>query len=223
MRQRLRRQDGFTLVELLVSATVGIVVIFGVLALLDGTARVQARNVDRVDATSRGRIAMDLITRQLGSQVCMGASVPAVLAATPTSVDFYASLAPASPDRLTVQRRRLTYRSASNDVLEEVWDRVSGTIPNVVFATTPRTNVVASGIRPVSPNGGIFRFYGFALDPVSPTYEFATPVSAAERARIVRVAVDYTAFGRQAATDFSNQVYVRTADPTDPERSPKCL
>ncbi|HEY0344325.1 MAG TPA: hypothetical protein VGC59_06745, partial [Solirubrobacteraceae bacterium] len=138
---RLRGEAGFTIIELLVALTVGLGVLFALLGLLDTSTRLSASTVDRVETTSRARLAMDLVTRQVRSQLCLGTDLPALTAASPTSMTFYGSLAPeASP--LVVQRRTLTYDAPAKRIVETVWTG-AGVRPNVTFSTTPQTSVIA--------------------------------------------------------------------------------
>lgn len=230
MRARMTGEGGHTLVELMVAMVVGVVVLLGAYAILDLSGRLGSRNADRVETVSRGRDSMYRITQQLASQICLGSAVPALTAAQDDQVEFFASIAPPSPDRLTVQRRRLTYRPASRDMLEEVWvaTTTGSNLPNPTrpgdFVATPVTRVLAKGIAPTGATP-VFQYYGFDAAPVVPDLRFVPPVSTADRARTVRIEVNFTALGTQSRnnTEFHNQIYVRTADPTDPERSPKCL
>jgi hypothetical protein len=143
---RLRGEAGFTVIELMVALTVGLGVLFALLGLLDTSTRLSASAVDRVETTSRARLTMDLVSRQVRSQLCLGTDLPALTAASPTSMTFYGSLAPeASP--LIVQRRTLTYDAVAKRLVETVWTG-AGVRPNVTFDTAPQTSVVADGIVP---------------------------------------------------------------------------
>jgi type II secretory pathway pseudopilin PulG len=223
---RLRDEAGFSIVELLVAMTVGLGVLFALLALLDTSTRLSASTVDRVETTSRARLAVDLVTRQVRSQLCLGTDLPALTAATPTSMTFYGSLAPeASP--LVVQRRTLTYDAATKRLLESVWTG-AGTRPNVTFDTAPQTSVIADGIV---PNGAkpIFEYYRFQVPAgggtAVPALITDAPLDADDLARTVQVGLNFVAVGRAATTrvDMSSKVYVRTSNPTNPDNSPLCL
>src|SRR4051812_36170964 len=101
-RMCLRSEDGFTIVELLTAMVIGIVVLFAALTVLDTSISVTGRVTSRVDALQRGRTAMDLMIRDLRSQVCVGILTNASTGATgtddsliggsDTSVDFYTDL-----------------------------------------------------------------------------------------------------------------------------------
>jgi hypothetical protein len=223
---RLRGDAGLTIVELLVAMTVGIGVLFALLALLDTTTRLSASTVDRVETASRARLAMDLVTRQVRSQLCLGTDLPALTSASSTSMTFYGSIAPeASP--LIVQRRTLTYDAATKRILETVWTG-AGTRPNVTFDTAPQTSVIAEGIV-ANGTKPIFEYYRFQVpaggDTAVPTLIAATPLVADDLARTVQIGFNYVAVGRRSTTrvEMSSTVYVRTSNPTDPNNSPLCL
>jgi type II secretory pathway pseudopilin PulG len=62
----LRREEpGLTLVELLIAATVGLVVVGGALAMLAGAIRSEPRTASKVVAIQQARSAVDRITREL--------------------------------------------------------------------------------------------------------------------------------------------------------------
>jgi len=223
---RLRDEAGFTLTELLVALSAGLGVLFAVIALLDTSTRLSASTVDRVETSSRARLAMDLLTRQVRSQLCLGTDLPAMTAATPTSMTFYGSLAPeASP--LIVQRRTLTYDAAAKRLLETVWTG-AGTRPNITFDTAPQTSVLADGIVPDGTKP-VFQYYRFEVpaggDAARPTLITTTPLAADDLARTVQVGFNFVAVGRRATTrvQMSSTVYVRTSSPTNPDSSPLCL
>jgi len=88
---RLRRDEqGFTLVELLVTLLVGMVIMAGVLGLLDMTLRGSASTIGRTQAVREGRGAIDRVGQELRLASCPSTG-PAVLSATDTSVSYYVS------------------------------------------------------------------------------------------------------------------------------------
>ena len=97
MSGRLRSEGGFTLPELLTTMWIAGVIMLAAFALVDFVMKRTAEAEQRVEATQRGRTGMDLITRQLRSQVCVvvppatSYSAPVVSAAD-DSVTFYGSL-----------------------------------------------------------------------------------------------------------------------------------
>jgi prepilin-type N-terminal cleavage/methylation domain-containing protein len=91
----LSREDGFTLVELLVALVIGLVVFMGAMAVMSVMFRHSNDVVQRTDAAQRGRLALDQITRLLRSETCSG--VPGETTRIRTGADsdsviFYADL-----------------------------------------------------------------------------------------------------------------------------------
>jgi len=219
MTARLADERGFTLVELLVAMVVGMVVIFGALAIMDGTWRVQARTQDNVDATDRGRVAMDRITQQLDSRVCLNSATPAqgsLVTATDSQIEFYASVTSDTAPRLVVERRRMTYRPGTSDILLESW---TGTAPPPATppanTTTPtRRVVVAGGVAPVVGTP-IFRYYAPEGTPALPTLQRSGPVTAlADRNSVTLVKVSFAAVGRRPGTNVELHNDSLTRSPT---------
>ena len=77
MFNRLRQEDGFTLPELLITLVIGLTVALGALSLVDVTMRRSGEISARVEAVQSGRTAMDIMTRELRSQVCLPPAVNA--------------------------------------------------------------------------------------------------------------------------------------------------
>ena len=72
MRSRLTDERGMTLPEVMVTMVIALIMSLATFALVDVTMRQTKEISDRVDGVQRGRVAMDLMTRQLRSQVCLG-------------------------------------------------------------------------------------------------------------------------------------------------------
>jgi Tfp pilus assembly protein PilW len=67
-------QSGLTLVELLVTMASGLIVSFAAFTLIDITLHSSGRVADRIDATQRGRVAMEHLV-QLLSSGCLASDV----------------------------------------------------------------------------------------------------------------------------------------------------
>jgi type II secretory pathway pseudopilin PulG len=225
---RLSDQRGFTLVELLVGSTVSMIVLFGVLTFLDVSFTQSARVQARVDNLQRGRQAMEVMTQQIRSQVCLGPGVPPIIQGDDSSMTFYTDL---GDESFTPEKRQLTY---SNGTITENDYVGTGTPPNMTWPATPtRTKTLITDITPVT-GVPVFRYYGFEFNPVTPNRLQTTPLdgnptSSADNAaaRTVKVGISFVALPSRSPstsvkTTFQNEVYSRTSDPTDPEHSPQC-
>jgi Prokaryotic N-terminal methylation motif len=223
-------EGGYTLVELLVAMTVGMVLIFAALALMDGSWRLQAKTLNSIDATDRGRIAMDRITQQLDSRVCLDADTigarGSIVTATDEQIEFYASVTSDTAPRLVFERRRMTYRPSTRDILLESW-RAAAPPPAAPPANTAEptlSRIVATGRRHVHPNrrrdgspdADLPVLRGPDVPPLPPS-QLAAPVSAAaDRDRVALVKVSFAAVGNNSSvsTEFQNDSLIR---------SPTCL
>jgi prepilin-type N-terminal cleavage/methylation domain-containing protein len=97
---RLRQEDGMSLPELLVALVIASIVSLAAFGLVDTVMKRYGETAARVDTSQRSRLAMDQITRELRSQVCVTRSDPTVMtaarsiyAATPSSITFFADTA----------------------------------------------------------------------------------------------------------------------------------
>jgi len=232
---RLRReQSGMTLVELTVGMAIGLVVTFASLMVLQRAEVASNEIVDRQDAIQRGRQAMELMTRQLRSQVCLGESAEPITYGDATSISFYGDLSDGSQN---VAKRTLTYVAPSGSTKGLIREEVrtgSGSYPNLTFPTTATTTrVLLNGSKQVVSGAAtqpIFRYYAF--QPGSPTgdlLELAVPLSASDASRTVMVRVAFVSMPERAkprdfdSTTLQNDVYVRLADPTRPVEGPRCI
>lgn len=75
-----------------------------------------------------------------------------------------------------------------------------------------------------------FRFLNVNPNPVTPDDRLTTPLNEAAMERVVRIVATFDArptrsprTRNQLDTRFETDVFVRTADPTDPDNSPSCL
>lgn len=246
VRRLAREEGGFSLPELLVTLSIGMVVLLAAFGLMEFTMRRAGDVQDRVESLQRARLAMDHITRQLRSQVCMSSYVAPMATARrdPVAgsyreeVSFYASLGDGADDPATPgeppppEKRTLRYEPAERTIYEDV--RV-GTVaggelePEVEYPTSPdRTRVLATGIAPDGAQP-IFSYFAFTAEAApTPTEALATPLSPGSLERVARIEVRFDALVTDSAdptrgsTVLHDQVYVRAADPNDPSPIPTC-
>jgi type II secretory pathway pseudopilin PulG len=249
----LRREGGFTLIELLVTVSLGMIVLLAAGSLLDASGRAAAGVTDRVDAVQRGRTAMEDISQRLRSQVCLSSSLPAIAQATANEMWFYTDLGDHSTVAFAPEARKLRYVAGgtglNGSIVEDVYDTVQiratpDLTRDATFSQTPsRTRTIIADIElaedtddrdadgnrtEIRPLFDYFRFLG--VDPATPNDRLVPPLTTAQAARVVRVAVGFDArptrsprTRTQLDTRSETDVFVRTADPTDPDNSPSCL
>jgi hypothetical protein len=227
---RLRRENGHTLPELLTALMMATVILLATFALLDHVLKRTGETQARVEATQKGRMAMDVITRSLRSSICLSPTTPPISVATGTSLTYASDLTDGAATRYP-ERHALTYDAGTRRLTDTV-TRGNGRPPSTVFNGATQTrqlaeDIVQDGATPV------FRYYAYdtAATPTA-SLLLPTPVAAADLARIARVSVTYVArAGRGDATSsgavrgavsFTDDVYFRTADPNDPAPYPTC-
>jgi prepilin-type N-terminal cleavage/methylation domain-containing protein len=213
MRARLADERGFTLVELLAALVVGSIVLFAGFGLLDTAVRLQARSVDSLDATDRGRVAIDQVSQSLASRLCLG-GVPSLVDARDDRVEFYSSAARESgPVSIVVQRRRLSVTSTS--IREEIWTGspplAPPELPPASTTTPATTRTVVSGVRPIGSTP-IFRYFAYTGTPARPTLALPTPLSAGDLSRVALIDVGFVAQGKRAdvVTEYRNEILNRS-------------
>jgi type II secretory pathway pseudopilin PulG len=219
VRDRLAREEGgFTLVELLTATVIGTVILLVSFSMLDTTIRSFGSSEARTDVAQRGRLALDNVTQRLRSPVCIEPSTSAVLSATPTSISFWSDLTgsdfdpddPADPNDRVSPQPVVRELAVTNGVLTETIRAA----PSGAVVQAPRE--LLSGVT------GTPTFTYFALSPQVPlprtaTVALGSTVASADLARIARIRVAFTVNPRnpqhqRVATDFTNDVYIRSID-----------
>jgi type II secretory pathway pseudopilin PulG len=223
------REAGFALTELLVAMTVGLIVLLAAFLLLDRAHSASNEIADRQDAVQRGRQAMEYLTRQVRSQVCLGNTTEPITYGSRDQVTFYADLSDGSKN---VERRNIIYDPTAKTIREEVFPG-TGVHPDLTFGATPtETRVLLSRVERVTDPATDFLRY-FAYDPngaPGALRQLDTPLHPTEAPLVVMVKIAFVALPDRVgtprdrdATTFYNDVYVRLANPTVPTQGPRCL
>jgi prepilin-type N-terminal cleavage/methylation domain-containing protein len=247
LRRRLAAESGFTLIELVVASAIGTIVILAAYMVLDRSTVLQAQVADRTDALQRGRLTLELMTRQLRSQVCLGSATEPITNGQDTTVSFYADTSDGS---VPPEERRLTYYPTAftrSDGLKVpaksvVYDRYTGTgiYPALIFGGYPNTpsqsRVLGTGIAPVMVGNvtqPIFQYFQFDDNATDGSMlKLSSPLSSADVSQVVMVKVQFVAqpdkkFAQNIKSGDSvtldGEAYVRSADPSKPKDGPKCL
>lgn len=223
-RARAAAQDGFTLMELLVAMSVGMVVLFALFQLLDFSLPAAANVAERVSTQQRGRVALTQVEQSLHSAVCVltADASPAgssslkkpIVSASPQQVTFYATeLAPAQTlstpaSAFSPQLRTLSWSAGT--LTQSTGAPVAGTAPPNVTWQAPVTRIVATGIWPVGAASGIFTAsaYDAATGALVPAADATKAASIGIAFRVTRS--ETTAASPQDAT-FSDAVTLTPA------------
>jgi len=243
-RRPFAAEDGFTLVELLVALFIGTLVLLATFNIFDAGQRAAFSHQNRSDAVQQGRNAMEQLTQELHSQVCLGQdpntglSIPAVISGDDNSITFYADMNADTGTGFVPQKRQIVF-TPQGQVWEYTWYG-SGTAPNTTYKINPdRSRMLLSNVQHVVSNGNpvpYLQYFGFTgTSPITPSLAFSTPLSTGangDAAHVVQIGVNFAVpvkgvgnsppVGAQTVP-FQSYTYVRTADPNDPTHSPECL
>lgn len=223
----LRGEDGFSLTELLVAMLVGVVVLFGIFQMLDTSFSLSRRTQQRVDAAQRGRLALDLVTRDLRAQVCLSSTEPALISAADSDIVYYANLGATTA---TPEKHEIVL--SGGDLVFKRWvgtPASAGSIPSVTYPASPTsTRILAENVQPVS-GVPLFRYYAWtAGSSPTPSTLLATPLSSANLPLQVKIAIAFTVLPERAfhttrpTATFEDSVFMRMADPNDTTHGPAC-
>ncbi|MEA2474522.1 MAG: hypothetical protein QOE06_2437 [Thermoleophilaceae bacterium] len=214
-RRTLAAEGGFTLPELMISIVVGTLVIIAAYGLLDASRSGALKVTDRVDATQRGRLAMDEIVRELRSQVCVDPAAGAIADGRDGSVTFYTF---SGTGAYAPERHTITWDPRAHTISDYRYVG-SGSPPRMTYPAAPTstnvllTDVVQDGAAP------IFAYYAWSTDgTATPSLRLPTPLTTADAVRAVRVVVQFrvlpSRIGKTTeSTSLQDEVFSRTADP----------
>jgi len=227
LRRRLSAEEGFTLPELLTGMVIAMIVLLAAFQTLDRVILSTGTAQRRVEATQRGRLAMEDVTRQLRSQVCLTtewtatAQPPIVVRASgPTTTEpaadgtqavaFYADLqktaALQSSTTVPPELRVLRFDGAAFTLSVETY------VPTVTSSTNASGVVTKTAVYPAAPTRTrrlmthvhrdgttpVFRFYTY--DPAATPPQPTAPVSpwTAGAASVSRLNVTFEAWPTEA-------------------------
>jgi type II secretory pathway pseudopilin PulG len=237
---KLRAEDGMTLMEMLVAVTISFVVLAATMGLLSSTLRLTGGLMSKTDAMQRGRLAMDRVTQELRSQVCLNLTTPAIIpGATADSVTFYSDFGPGDLTK-PPDKRTISFDSATGNITESI---VRGTVnpdgsfnyggtpvKSVIFENASRQTKKVGGIDQPVPFLKYFAYEETGTPPVLRTSQELVPplTDPAKAARVARIEVAFNARPTGAkdsanATDVEDQVTVRHADPNLTVPDPMCV
>src|SRR5688572_12327852 len=161
--RRLRaEQSGFTLVELLVAMSIGMVIIIAAYNILDASVRAWGNAEARTDVSQKGRLGMDVIARNLRSQTCPTTAassttpVGSFVLAEATRAVFWIDLGrPADPTTGRTKDPSLSGINYANGVISEQ-----------IFASnnigsTPQNRAIVSDVVPNNGSGVLFTYWEF--------------------------------------------------------------
>jgi hypothetical protein len=243
---KLAREDGMTLPELLVTMTIAMVITLATFSLVEVTMGRSGEVAARVDAVQRGRSAMDDISRQLRSQVCLQNAGIATMtkprsieSATASEVVFYTDTrdtsvnAPAPPAGSPTGPERRRIALVNGSIVEERWTLTPVDIKysHAVPPTSTRALLASADLdwpKTAPAPTPLFRYFAYDVSQTVPEPKVelvpsASGLTADQLQSVARIEVSYRAHPTQrradgrASTVFKNTVAARTVDPnSDP-------
>lgn len=188
----IKSESGYTLVELMVAMSAGMIVIFAVTSFIMIALRHSSEVSARVDATQQARITLFQVMDELHSACIAPQIAPVKAESDGTSLRFVHQRGSAVAPTPVLSTMTLN----EGTLLESNYPSTGGTAPNWEFAGFPgspsSTRELSTGISPTGSNTGIFSYYDYSGGQVSST-PLPTPLSPTDAARTVQVDVAFTA------------------------------
>ena len=224
-----------TLMEVMVAASVGMVVLLAMFALLDSTVRMNTNAMTKTDSMQRGRLAMDVLTQELRSQVCLvDPSLPVppsaiVPGATSDSVEFYSDFSEGD-GTVPPTKRKITFDRATGNVTTAVYKTNKLEPKPTDFNPAPSQTSLRLERAALQRDAGgneipFLRYYAYQWIPVpggnprpEATLPLVPPIDVFEARRVARVDVTLIArpLGKSDKTkgvNLSDQIMARHSDP----------
>ncbi|MEA2232645.1 MAG: hypothetical protein QOD83_2461 [Solirubrobacteraceae bacterium] len=218
-------EEGYSVVEIVIGIALALILLFAALAVLERAFRVNSELAERVDATQRGRQAMDLMTRPLRSAVCPDPFTASLIGGTDTQVSFFADLSDGSQPPAI---HTLVFDPV-HQTISDVRSNGTGMQPNTTWPSTPTSVHVLLSDVVATAGVPVFRFNAFdSATPPRPTVVLATPLSAGDVPTASRITISFTVrpTGRKQttglATNMQDEIDLRSADPNQPRPAPQC-
>lgn len=233
---RLRRQDGFTVMETLMAITVGFVVLAATLGLLESSVRLNTGVMSKTDSMQRARLAMDKLTQEVRSQVCLDYDDPAVVAGDENSVTFYGDYTETGTRPV---KRKVVFDPVKGTIISYAYKAPNNAALPLTAASFPvnptSTQLVLEAVRnqvdtQTNQTVPFFTFYANRKDPdgvYRPSEKLTVPLNANDVKRVARVDIAFLARPTGAKNDkqavnLSDQIAVRHLDP-NVSLDPKCV
>jgi type II secretory pathway pseudopilin PulG len=248
---RLRNERGMTLTEMVAAMAIAMIVSLAAFSLIEVVMRRTGEVAARVETTQRGRGAMDEITRELRSQVCVLRADPVLLstarsvyAATASSVVFFAETGDESYSTTnttmpipTLRTLSLTGTTLTETIRPGVNDTVNVGLGAITFssATGERTRQLLTDVVLTKDTAGIdvplFRYYAFDTGtPPQPTLQLnpgAGSLTDTQLQSVAKISIIYRVrpVGKtttRGSTVLQDDITVRSADPNSSTPKPTC-
>jgi prepilin-type N-terminal cleavage/methylation domain-containing protein len=253
MLTRLRQEDGMSLPELLTALVIASIVSLAAFGLIDTVMSRYGDTAARVDTAQRSRLAMDQITRELRSQVCVTRSDPTLMttprslyAATPTSITFFADLGDESYKTgtttmpvATLRTLTLTGAKLTETTVQGVNDTVNAGAVTFKYADVDKspntvTRELLNNVSPLTESGAtvpLFTYWVYnTASPPALVQVLPGPggLSQTQLQSVAKIGISFKVNANRATTPrgstaMKNDVFIRTADPNSQHPLPTCM
>jgi prepilin-type N-terminal cleavage/methylation domain-containing protein len=232
---RFSSERGFTLTELVIAMALGMIVLLAAFTVIDRSFANNKAVQDREDALQRGRITLELMTREIRSMTCAGLYTP-VTKGTDNEIDFYGYMGdPTAGGSTLPQLHKLVYDPTAMTISETDYPVTSvgdnTTPPTVSNTPSVPTKVLLNNVVPVT-GVPIFSYYTFDPTATQGTGAFvalnagSTGLSTADQVKVVKVAINFLTrptgikVNDPHSTTFQDDVFWRAVDPESPNAQP---
>ena len=215
-------EAGFTLIELIVAMSIGMIVLFALFDLVDRALPATTRITNRVDAEQRTRPVVEHIEHALHSGVCLPNGTDAngnavyltpISSMSATQVTFYDFMP--TPSQVSYaswlpEQRQFSFDAATGTLSESVWT-VSGTSPPYTV-TLQSTRQLLSNVR---QNGATPFFAYQSYDPSTGALTSTTDPTKVAKVDVSFLAGPSTGNGTASAQDATVNASISLGLPTD--------
>jgi prepilin-type N-terminal cleavage/methylation domain-containing protein len=227
-----RDESGFTLIELVVAAGIGTIVMLAALAAMEIGVKQTSKVTSREDSLKRGRVAMGQVVSELRSQICGPTGQYPIAYGDQNTVRFYSYNLDPTISATAPELHELSYNAAAKTITDKMWPGTSGPPAN----PTRTRNLLANVTAPAS--GNVFTYYQFRTlangkvdtgETPTAAASLPVPLSAVDVKKAVRIAVEFNtqplSQSGTIATPLQEDVVTRIADPNadNGPAPPTCL
>lgn len=226
-----RGQGGFTLVELLVAMTIGIIVMFALSAIMIVTLHQSQRTFTAVDSTRQARTALATVENELHS-ACVNGDAPVQATSDGSNLDFLSYTGGAANPTPVWHVLSFSGGQLTDSAYPAVY--TATTTGHTWTMGTPRTSQTTLLTNVAQQTGlPVFRYYAYAqayisggnafwyvpdgnnIEPgttaTTPTSALGTPLSASDAATVVEVVVNLLV--GPSSENLTNSTLSSTFDP----------
>lgn len=212
------REDGYTLIELMVALTAGIVVFAGLTMVVMATMHQSTRTQNRVHATQEARLVLQRIVTDLHSS-CVAAEVAPVQPNSGANSIAYVYQT-GSGAALTPVLHEVVLSGTNLNML--TYPATSGSTPSWTFSTTASASkTMMSNVAPVATGAPVFSYYAYGSTGTVSATPLTTPLSSTDAAKTVQVNVALKVNTRNAPNPdtkggaiVQNQAFLRFSPPS---------